>query len=379
MKTRWFKWSISFLSTLLLSCASSPTDQQIIDLKQRIEFDGISVLPPQAKNWMLGASPLGGIIFKKQLSETLDEPESHTLLAGVRYADLAEKAPKNMQELLLFTESSHSSQNDPRLHNMRLSVHVDENRSKTLNTDCVVYEQLMKESANPLFPGKVFMLTAQGFQCRHPFYANIVIDAFCTERYLENTQTVDKAYKDECIAFLDTVRFQSPVSQTDTFKDISYLNVPAWNYPQWQQLISAAIMLNEQGNKSGAEQLCYQALHFADANMIKSLFDYADMLETQMNNHSIFIRNRANKLAKLRAQQENTTTPQTTYLGFQPTVILKEYARFLNKLQKTTDATSIEMLEEAYKYTQEVHAVRFRIMSEGGNAQGICTGFEKAH
>lgn len=65
MKTRWFKWGSSIFSTLFLSCASLPTDQQIIDLKQRIEFDGISILPPQAKNWILGANPLGGIIFKK--------------------------------------------------------------------------------------------------------------------------------------------------------------------------------------------------------------------------------------------------------------------------------------------------------------------------
>lgn len=379
MKTRWFKWGISIFSTLFLSCASLPTDQQIIDLKQRIEFDGISILPPQAKNWILGANPLGGIIFKKQLFETLDEPESHTLLAGTRHADLAEKAPKNLQELLIFTESTLSSRNDHRFQDVLLRVQVDENRSKIMNTDCAAYEQVTKESANPLFPERVFMLTVQGFQCRHPYYANIVIDAFCTERYLENTQPVDKAYKDECIAFLDTVQFQFPVSQTDTFKDISYLKVPAWNYPQWQQMISAAIMLNEQGSKSGAEQLCYQALHFADANMIKSLFDYADMLETQMNNRSIFIRGRANKLAKLRAQQTSATTTQTTYLGFQPGAILKEYASLLNKLQRTTDAASIGMLEEAYKYTQEVHAVRLRIMNQGGNAQGTCTGFEKAY
>lgn len=383
MKTRWFKWGISFFSMLLLGCASSPTDQQIIDqiidLKQRIEFDGVSVLPPQAKNWMLGATPFEGIMFKKRLSETLGEPKTHTLLAGAISVDLAEKAPRNSQELLSYLESFLSSQNDRRFQALHSRVQADENRSKIMNTDCAAYETVAKESANPLFPAKIFMLTVQGFQCRHPYYANIVVDVFCTERYLENTQPASKAYKDECIAFLDTVQFQSPVSQIDTFKDISYLNVPAWNYPQWQQMISTAIMLNEQGNKSGAEQLCYQALRIADANMIKSLFDYADMLEAQTNNRGVLVRERANKLGRLRAKQASATTAQTTWLGFQPGEILKEYADLLNKLQRTTDAASIGMLEEAYKYTQEVRAVRLHIMLQGGNAQGTCAGLEKTH
>lgn len=367
---------MGILLIFLLGCASSPTDQRTIDLKQRIEFGGISVLPPQAKNWMLGASPWKGIVFKKRFSESLEEPETYTLLAGVRTTDLHEKELRNPQDLLAFIESALSSKEDVRFRNISTRVLLDENRSKAMNTDCAQYEFVTKESANPLFPGMVFLLTTYGFQCRHPYAASIVVDAFCTERYQENNQPVNKAYKNECAAFLNEVQFKPLGSQIDGLMDTTYLKVPAWNYPQWQQMVSAAKMINEQGNKSGAEQLCHQALHFADANTIKSLYAYADLLEAQKRDRSILVRARANKLLELRIKQAIASRTQITYLGFLSEEMLSEYADSLDRLQRTTEAESIRALGQAYRYTQEVYAVRLRIMNQEGDAQGVCIGFQ---
>src|SRR5690606_6870346 len=146
------------LLSLLLGCASTSTNhQQMIDPAQRMEFDGISVLAPQAKNWSLGAIPTqkeGLVLFKKQFPESLEKPEMHTFLAGVRRADMNEKSPKNSHELLAFIKSTLASKNDVRFQTISNRSFVDENRSKALNTDCAQYELVEKESANPLFPGK---------------------------------------------------------------------------------------------------------------------------------------------------------------------------------------------------------------------------------
>lgn len=380
MNTIYQRVRAGILLSLLLGCASTSTNhQQMIDPAQRMEFDGISVLAPQAKNWSLGAIPTqkeGLVLFKKQFSESLEKSEMYTFLAGVRRVDMNEKSPKNSHELLAFIESTLASKNDVRFQTISNRSLVDENRSKALNTDCAQYELVEKESANPLFPGKVFILTTYGFQCRHPYSANIVVDAFCTERYQENNRPAGQVHKEECTAFLNDVQFTPLGTRTEGLMDNPYLDVPAWDYPQWQQTVSAARMLNMQGNNIGAEQLCGQALHFADANTIKSLYAYADLLESRQDDRSLLVRGRANKLMEMRIKQANATQSQTTWLGFVPEEMLEEYATLLETQQQRAEAESIRALGEAYRYTQEVHAIRLRIISQGGNAWGMCIGFQ---
>ena len=341
-------------------------------MQKRIEFDGISVLPPQAEGWMPGADPFGEIVFKKRLPDTSGESGPYTFLAGVRHIDLNEKAPQNLQDLLIFVESSFASQNNDRFQTIDFQAQADENRTKVMHTECVAYEGIAKESDNPVFPGKILMLIARGFQCRHPHFVDSVIDVFCTERYPANTQPVNKTYQEECLTFLDMIRPGLPAERISDTDDIVYLDVPAWDYLKWQQMISATTMLSSQGNKSGAEQLCYQALQFADANMIRSLYDYANVLDTQRNDRSILVRNRADRLAQMRSQQRGATSAQVTYLGFLPERMLKEYADLLNESHRTAEAASINALGEAYRYTQGIQATRLYIINQGGNPYGIC-------
>ena len=79
---------------------------------------------------------------------------------------------------------------------------------------------------------------------------------------------------------------------------------------------------------------------------------------------------------ELRIKQANATQSQTTWLGFVPEAILEEYATLLETQQQSAEAESIRALGEAYRYTQEVHAIRLRIISQGGNAWGMCIGFQ---
>lgn len=154
-----------------------------------------------------------------------------------------------------------------------------------------------------------------------------------------------------------------------------HLDVSAWEAARWQQMISAAQKENKQGNKTKADQLCYQAIDYADANSIRSLYEYADLLEEKKHEENVMVRGRADKLRELRIQRAQSTGPTNTYLGFAPWQVLNQYADLLEKLQQTAEAESMRALSNAYKYTQEIHITRTRVIGQGGNPLGMCGGF----
>jgi hypothetical protein len=57
--------------------------------------------------------------------------------------------------------------------------------------------------------------------------------------------------------------------------------------------------------------------------------------------------------------------------------MLNEYANQLEKQLRTVEAGSMRALGRACQYTQEIHAVRMRIILQGGNAHGLCVGFDE--
>jgi len=57
-----------------------------------------------------------------------------------------------------------------------------------------------------------------------------------------------------------------------------------------------------------------------------------------------------------------------------------EHVVLLEILGQTSEAESVRTLGDAYRYMQEVHAVRLRIIIQGKSALGMCIGFyDRAH
>lgn len=142
-------------------------------------------------------------------------------------------------------------------------------------------------------------------------------------------------------------------------------------------MIAAAKLANENNDKLKADQLCYQAMSYSDSNTIKALFQYADFLEEIKREDSLAVRTKAHRLKDLKEKQTKLTKPKTAYLGFVPWQMLNSYANLLEKKVSTAEAESMKALGSAYQYTQEVHAVRMKIILEDGGSYGLCVGFDR--
>lgn len=82
----------SILGMLILGCATQlPVGQAIFNPAERMEFDGISVLPPQGKDWVIGISPIHEVIFKKQFSESSGNTKVNSYLVGVMRRNVYER------------------------------------------------------------------------------------------------------------------------------------------------------------------------------------------------------------------------------------------------------------------------------------------------
>ena len=261
---------------------------------------------------------------------------------------------------------------ETRFQGVAFNAVIDEARGNQMDTDCIKYSFTTKETKNPNFPGEVLVLAGHGFYCRHPSSSKVIIEAFCTERYPEDSGSLSETIKDECTAFLHDVQFKPLHTQIDT----SYLNTPAWESSKWQQMIAAAKLANVQNEKLRAEQLCYQAIDYSDFSTIKALFEYAGFLEEKKREKSLAVRVKARRLMELKVEQAKLTQSKTTHLGFVPWQMLNEYANLLEKQLRTIEAESMRALGYAYQYSQEVHATRMKIILQGGDVHGLCVGFD---
>ena len=125
----------------------------------------------------------------------------HTFYATVNRHDLNGKEIKSAQDLLSFVEWTFRV--EPRFRVVNSNVVLDNATGNAMGTDCVRYEFVEEERGNPITPETVFILTAHGFQCRHPSSPRVVINAGCSERYPQGEQSIwDESLKQECESFL---------------------------------------------------------------------------------------------------------------------------------------------------------------------------------
>lgn len=241
-----------------------------------------------------------------------------------------------------------------------------------MGAGCIRYDMVLKERDNPYTPEIIYNLIVRGFQCRHPSSSQVVIDVFCSERYPHFSQPVGEMYSHECAAFQDSVR----LNPLQAIEDSADSNIPVWDYLRWQGMVSAAQFAYGQNDKNRAELMCQTALHYADVNTIRALYEYADLLMEQKPEYAVTVRSRADRLRENRIQNLQATQPVNTYLGFVPWEVLNEYAALLDELLRDADVVSIRGLSHAYQFSQEVHIVRYRmILTQEGDPRGLCIGF----
>ncbi len=361
---RWI-WVILF-EVLVLGCTDQAPSGQTINPAERLEFDGFSVLPPQGKNWKLGKSPGYGVVFTKRLFEKPRSPEIHSLHVAVARHDFNRRELKTPQDLLSFVKRAFRA--EPRFRVVNSNVVLDDAMSNVMDTDCVRYDMMQEERDNPVAPGAVLIVTAHGFECRHPSSPKVVIGAWCSERYPQGEQSLlDETLQQECESFLQNVLLKPLRRQIATH------TIPqVWEPARWERMILAAKQASERGNKADAARLCSQALLYADASVVKSFYEYAALLKTLNRWDAENVRAKADKLRAVKAQQAESTQPGSTYLGFVPWDVLKEYADLLPELPRGAEAEATRALASAYKYAQEVHVRRAILITQGRDPRGEC-------
>ena len=147
---------------------------------------------------------------------------------------------------------------------------------------------------------------------------------------------------------------------------------PTWEQVYWDQMMLAVESARQRGDKLEAEGLCARAIPYVEAQAVKALRDYAELLDSQRVGSGADTRIKAERLAQVKAQQARATKPGSSYLGFVPWDELNGYADTLHEAQRESDSQAMHALAAAYKYTQEVYVRRTLLMREGKDPRGEC-------
>lgn len=374
------RWAlVTLIDVFVLGCTPQAPPAPIVTPAERLEFDGFSVLPPPENNWYRGRSPSYGVVFMKRFRQKPKHPEMHTFYAAANRHDLATRQLNTRQDLMAFVEWTFRAES--RFHVMTSNVVFDDVLSDVMGADCARYDFVEEEHDNPIFPKTVLILTAHGFQCRHPSSASTVINAGCSERYPKGEHSLlDESLREECQSFLRSVQLKplahnahetfgtqaGSIAETKTIPEV-------WEPARWKQMIRAAKKAREQGRKSEAERFCAQALPYVDASTTDGLYKYAALLKELNRVDADVVHARANKLREAQTQLATKRKATSVYLGFVPSEELKKYADLLQELHRDSEAEAMRALADAHRYAQLAYAHRTLLLGQGRDPRGECS------
>jgi hypothetical protein len=144
----------------------------------------------------------------------------------------------------------------------------------------------------------------------------------------------------------------------------------AWEPPYWDRAMREAQQARERGARDVAERACARGILYVQAQAIKVLYQYAEMLDRQNYGAGVSVRGKAQKLEQ--ARDASQAGKPSNYLGFDPAAELKSYADFLSGLKRGEDALKAEALASAYRYAQDANVRRAALRREGRDPLGEC-------
>jgi uncharacterized protein HemY len=150
------------------------------------------------------------------------------------------------------------------------------------------------------------------------------------------------------------------------------LSPSTWEPAYWDKMTAAIKDAQQRGDKVEAETLCSRAIPYAEAQAVKALAQYAELLEARTSDGAADARVRADKLAKVKADQARGNAPSSTYLGFAPAEELYVYVGALQVSGRDPEAQAMRLLAAAYRRSQEVYVRRSILMRERKDPRGEC-------
>ena len=145
-----------------------------------------------------------------------------------------------------------------------------------------------------------------------------------------------------------------------------------WEPVYWDRAMREAQQAREHGDRATAERACARGILYVQAQVIKVLHGYAELLDRQNYGSGITLRSKVQKLEQARDEQAQARKSGNTYLGFDPAAELKTYADVLAGLKRNSDALVVEALGSAYRYAQDANLRRTQLQRDGKDPLGEC-------
>lgn len=145
-----------------------------------------------------------------------------------------------------------------------------------------------------------------------------------------------------------------------------------WEPLYWDRAIREAQQARERGDRVTAERACARGILYVEAQVIRVLQGYAELLDRQNYGSGVTVRGKVQKLEQARDEQLRARKSSNAYLGFDPAAELKSYADALAGAKRNADALAVEALASAYRYAQETNLRRSLLSREGKDPLGEC-------
>jgi|CXWL01.1.fsa_nt_gi hypothetical protein len=167
----------------VVGCTGGPQLIPVTDPTQRLEFGGVSILPPQGDNWFMAPPALrrqqGPDVIVSFMKLASPPSKTHTVVAIVRGGRVPISAGSRAELLQKYAQGYLEQTN----RNRPVSVNISPNR--TLAPDCVRYDVTVEDRGVPGYPGSLYIVDMHGFACLHPDLPNAVIDIQYSQRRLQ--------------------------------------------------------------------------------------------------------------------------------------------------------------------------------------------------
>jgi len=146
----------------------------------------------------------------------------------------------------------------------------------------------------------------------------------------------------------------------------NHVAVAPWDPARLTEISVAMREAKERGDPETCVRILEEGLAYVDASAIRSLYEYAALLQQTQRREAEGAQARADKL------REAKRLPGSTYLGFLPGAELRRYASLLEEVGRTADAKAIMELATAYESAQFTHYLRLLWQHEGRNPNPSC-------
>jgi hypothetical protein len=149
---------------------------------QRVELDGVWVLPPAGQTWYVGPRDRQHVVFGRKPPQPPHTVGAMALVDKIEIGGAVLGPVRNAQDLKEVTERR--LQSGGRFTTLESSVRLDTNRG----AECVRVDAVQEERDNPRMPGVVLILVSHALDCLHPQNSGYVVSVSYSERYPKGQQ-----------------------------------------------------------------------------------------------------------------------------------------------------------------------------------------------